>query len=107
MVFASHTQPQPYGGGGREPTEFLQRPWDDHRAWMSIDMPKGRNRSLSEQRALGLIYKVLLVYAFLMWGPNTLAVFFPGEGVTIPNFGELAACIQWALRTGLDLSFLD
>jgi hypothetical protein len=36
-----------------------------------------------------------------------LAIFFPAERTTIPNFGELAASIQWGRRTGLDLSFLD
>ena len=107
LVLSIHTQPQPYGGSGREPTEFLQRPWDDHRAWMSIDMPNGNNRRLSEQKALADMYKVLLIFAFKMWNPNALAVFFPAERVTIPNFGELAACIQWARRAGLDMTFLD
>ena len=107
MVLAVHLQPQPYGAAGREPTQFLQRPWDEHRAWMSIDMPNGRNRELSKQTARGTIYQVLLVCAFLLWGPNTLAVFFPGERVTIPNFGGLAACIQWARSAGPDMSFLN
>ncbi len=102
-----HTQPQPYGGSGREPTEFLQRPWDEHKAWMSIDLPNGRSRKLSTEKSLGYVYKVLLIFAFKCWNPNVLAVFFPGEGVTIPNFGELAACIQWARRSGMDMSFLD
>ena len=41
---------------------------------------------LSQEKALGDIYKVLLIYAFKMWGPNVLPVFFPGEGITIPHF---------------------
>jgi hypothetical protein len=107
MMFSIHTRPHAYGGGGREPTEFLQRPWDEHRAWMSIDLPYGNNRKLSAEKALGDIYKVLSIFAFKMWNPNVLAVFFPAESVTIPNFGELAGCIQWARRSGMDMSFLD
>jgi hypothetical protein len=107
MAISIHTQPQPYGGGGREPTEFLQRPWDEHGAWMSIDLPHGNNRKLRAEKALGDIYKVLSIFAFKIWNPNVLAVFFPAEGVTIPNFGELASCVQWARRSGMDMSFLD
>jgi len=107
LFIAIHTQPQSYATGGQEPTEFLQRPWDDHAAWMSIDMPNGRNRKLAEKQGLSTVYKMLLIFAFKIWGANTLAVFFPAERITIPNFGDLAACIQWARRTGMDMSFLD
>jgi hypothetical protein len=107
MMLSVHTRPQPYGGRGREPTDVLQRPWDEHQAWMSIDLPYGNNRKLAAERALADIYKAQLIFAFKVWAPNVLAVFFPGEGVTIPNFGDLAGCIQWAHRAGLDMSFLD
>ena len=108
MWLSIHIRAQPYGGGGgREPTEFLQRPWDEHQAWMSIDFPYGKIRKLSEDKALADIYKVLLIFAFKTWSSNVLAVFFPAERVTIPNFADLAECIQWARRSGLDMSFLD
>jgi hypothetical protein len=107
LWFSIHRVPERYGGEGREPLELIQKPWDEHRGWMAIDSPHQRNNKLAREKALGEIYKVLLIYSFLIWSPNVLAIFFPAERTTIPNFGELAASIQWGRRTGLDLSFLD
>jgi len=53
------------------------------------------------------MYKVLLIFVFLSWANNCLTVYFPAEGVTIPNFGDLTQNIRWARRAGLDLSLLD
>jgi hypothetical protein len=106
LWFSIHTIGQRYGGDGREPLESLQRPWDEHQAWMSIDSPNQRNTQLSRQNALSDIYKVLLIYALVVWSPNVLAVFFPAERTTIPNFGDLAASIHWGRQAGLDLRFL-
>jgi hypothetical protein len=107
-AFSIHCETRPYGNGeGREPLEALQRPWDEHKAWLSVDFPYGKNRKLSAEGELGNVYKMLLIYAFKIWSSNALAIFFPGEHVTVPNFGELAESIQWGRRTGLDLKFLD
>jgi hypothetical protein len=94
LWFSIHRVGQRYGGEGQESLEVLQKPWDEHRAWMSIDSPHQRNVDLDKKKALGDIYKLLLIYAFLVWSPNVLAVFFPAERTTIPNFGDLAASIQ-------------
>jgi hypothetical protein len=108
LWFSIHCQARPYGGGeGKEPTEVLQRPWDEHKAWMSIDLPHAKNVKLKQENALGDTYKMLLIYAFKVWSPNVLAVFFPAERTTIPNFGDLAKSIQWARRNGLDMTFID
>jgi hypothetical protein len=108
MMLSIHTAARRYDGGeGKEPLEILQRPWDEHQAWMSIDSPYQRNIKLAQEQALADIYKVLLIYAFKIWSPNVLAVFFPGEGATVPNLGGLAESIQWGRRAGLDLKFLD
>jgi hypothetical protein len=107
LWFSIHTVGQPYGSDGREPLDVLQRPWDEHRAWLSIDSPHQSNKKLASENALRDIYKVLAIYAFLIWSPNVLAVFFPAEGTTIPNLGDLTASIQWGHRKGLDLRFLD
>jgi regulator of protease activity HflC (stomatin/prohibitin superfamily) len=74
---------------------------------MSIDSPHQKCAELSEHNALADIYKVLLIFAFVVWSPNALAVFFPAERVTVPNFGELSKSIQWGRKNGIDLSFLD
>lgn len=107
LWFSIHTVGQRYGCEGQETLAVLQKPWDEHHAWMAIDSPHQRIVDLIEKKALGDIYKVLLVYAFLVWSPNVLAVFFPAERTTIPNFGDLAGSIQWGRRNGLNLSFLD
>jgi hypothetical protein len=107
LWFSIHKVGQRYGVEGQESLEVLQKPWDKHQAWMAIDSPHQRNVDLIKKKALGDIYKLLLIYAFLVWSPNVLAVFFPAERTTIPNFGDLAASIQWGRRNGLELTFLD
>ena len=107
LWFSIHTVGQPYGGDGREPLDVLQRLWDEHQAWLSIDSPNQSNKRLASENALSDIYKVLAIYAFLIWSPNVLAAFFPAERTTIPNLGDLATSIQWGRRNGLDLKFLD
>jgi len=107
MVLSIHTAAQRYGVEGKEPLEILQKPWDEHQAWMSIDSPHQRNVKLAEEQALANVYKVLLIYALKIWSPNVLAAFFPGEGATVPNLGGLAESIQWGRRAGFDLAFLD
>lgn len=107
IAFSVHCEPLPYGGEGREPLEVLQRPWEEHKAWISVDFPYVKNTQLSAEGELGNVYKMLLIFVYKLWSGNALAVFFPAERVTVPNFGELADSIQWARRAGLDLKFLD
>jgi hypothetical protein len=107
LWFSVHISTKRYGGDGIEPLDILQRPWDEHTAWMAVDSPHQKCAQLSKDKALADIYKVLLIFAFLVWSPNALAVFFPAERATIPNFGELAQSIQWGRKNGIDLSFLD
>lgn len=103
-VYCSHER---HGKSGRQPMEILQRPWDDHTCWMGVDLPNLRNEALFRAGDLGMMYKTLLIFVFLAWNNNCPGVVFPGEGITVPNFGDLAASINWARRTGLNLAFLD
>ena len=107
LWFSVHTTARRYGGKGQEPLEIMQRPWDEHQAWMAIDSPYTTVLKLVGENALADIYKTLLIYAFKVWSPNVLAVFFPAERLTIPNFGDLAGSIQWGRRAGADMKFLD
>jgi hypothetical protein len=107
VLYSIHTNMQKYGSLAEEGNEVLARPWREHTAWMSIDMPRQRCEELSKQRVLASIYKVLLICAFMCWSENSLGVYFPAEGIAIPNFGGLAESIQWARRNGMDLRFLD
>jgi hypothetical protein len=74
---------------------------------MSVDLPKLRNQALYQSGDLASMYKVLLVFVFLCWNNNCLGVYFLGDGVTIPNFGDLAASINWGRQSGLNLNFLN
>jgi hypothetical protein len=107
MTFSIHCTNAKYGQLSERGDGILQRPWDDHSAWMSVDLPKLRTQALSEAGELANMYKVLLVFVFLCWNDNCLGVYFPGEGVTVPNFGDLAASINWGRQNGLNLNFLS
>jgi hypothetical protein len=106
LIFSVQFGADRYGVKGQQAIEALQRPWDEHKAWMSVDMPNERNERLYETRALGGSYQLLLVFAFKSWSANCLGVYFPAEGVTIPNFGELTESIQWGRKNGLGLDFM-
>jgi hypothetical protein len=107
VIFSVHTNPTRYGSLAEGGSEILMRTWNESGAWMSIDMPTERCNKLREQKALGDIYKVLLIYAFMCWSENCLGVYFPAEGAAVPNLGGLAESIQWGRRNGLDLAFLN
>jgi hypothetical protein len=105
-VFSIHQGRKPYDVEGQEPTQILQRPWDEHRAWLSVDMPLVA-KGLRETAAWGESHKLLLIYAFKSWSPNCLGIFFPTEGVTVPNLGDLAESIRWGRQNDLKLDFLN
>jgi hypothetical protein len=107
FFFSVHYAAERYSSIGEEGLEILQRPWTEHTAWMSVDMPNQRCKELKTTNALGDSYKLLLIYAFKSWSEDCLGVHFPAEGITIPNFGDLAQSIQWGRRNGLDLTFLN
>lgn len=107
LSFSIHCANAKYGEQTGHGGNILQRPWDDHKAWMSVDLPLLRNEALYQSGELANMYKVLLVFVFLGWSNNCLGVYFPGEGVTVPNFGDLAASINWGRQNGLNLNFLN
>jgi hypothetical protein len=106
FIFAIHQAAQRYEAAGREQSDVFQRPWDEHTAWMSVDFPQSSSRRLREIDSLGSCYKMLLVFVFLCWSPNCLAVYFPMEGITIPNLGDLAGSVKWVRQNGIRLDFL-
>jgi hypothetical protein len=106
LIFSVNFGAGRYCVEGREHLEVLQRAWDEHTSWMSIDMPNETNDHLYKTKALGSSYQLLLVFAFKSLSANCTGVYFPAESVTIPNFGELAGSIQWCRKNGLNLEFL-
>jgi hypothetical protein len=105
--FAVHQAVRRYEVDGHEPNGLLQRPWDEHKAWLSIDLPMQRTAKLKEIDSLGGAYQLLLIYAFLFWSLNCLGVYFPAESITVPNLGGLADSINWSRKNGQNLDFLN
>jgi hypothetical protein len=106
FVFSINLGSGPYGLEGQEPSEAQQIPWNEHKAWMSIDAPTQKVEKLRQSKALGAVYQLLLVYALRSWSTNCLGIFFPAEGITVPNLGDLAQSLQWGRQNGINLSFL-
>jgi hypothetical protein len=106
LFFAFHSVAQRYQAKPPALSQVQQQCWDQHSAWMSVDMVK----SVSELRASGSLaaaYKTLFYFVFKHWSSDTLALYFPCEGVTLPNHGDLIQSIRWCRRNGIDLSFLQ
>jgi hypothetical protein len=106
LFFAFHSVNETYRVQGLQLTQVQQQAWDQHTAWMSIDLTRSRERILREEHSLGVAYKPLIYYASRNFSPNCLALYFPAEGVTVPNLGELIGSIRWRRMNGIDLSFL-
>jgi hypothetical protein len=62
-VFSINSGEYPYRIKGQERSESLQRPWEEHRASMAIDAPTANVEKLREEKTLGDVCKLLLVYA--------------------------------------------
>src|ERR1700722_20078132 len=100
FFFTFHQAGQRYEVSGQETIALRQNAWDEHKAWLAFDLPTQSSAKLRQIDSLASAYKVLLVFAFLCWSPNCLAVYFPAEGVSVPNLGDLADSINWARRNG-------
>jgi hypothetical protein len=107
FFFTFHQAGQRYDVPGHETTDLRQNAWNEHKAWAAFDLPTQSSAKLREIESLASAYKVLLVFAFLCWSPNCLAVYFPTEGVSVPSLGDLADSINWARRNGQNLDFLN
>lgn len=106
FTFAIHQVNQRYESRECEPIESVQRAWEQHTAWMAVDFPATSSSHLRQIKSLGACYKQLLIYAFLCWSPNCLALYFPMEGPTVPNLGDPVESIKWAGKNGINIRFL-
>jgi hypothetical protein len=105
LFFAFHSVAQRYQAEPNALSLVQQRCWEQHTSWMSVDLVK----SAPELRASGMYaaaYKTLFYFVFKHWSSDTLALYFPCEGVTLPNLGDLVESIRWCRKNGIDLSFL-
>lgn len=83
-----------------------QQPWNQHRGWFAVDLPGRRSAALREMGQLGGAYQSLMHFIARHWSANCLAIYFPGEGASIPNQGDLIQSIRWARQNGVNLDFL-
>lgn len=106
LTFSLHAFAGRYDIDGAELPLAQQQVWDQHRAWFSVDLPGRRTAVLREQGRLGSAFMSLMHFVMKHWSPNVLAMYFPSEGVTVPNQGELIESIRGARQNGIDLDFL-
>ena len=106
LTFSPHAIADRYDVGAPELPLAQQQVWDRHRAWLAVDLPGRKTAALREEGRLGSAFKSLLHFVMKHWSPNVLAMYFPSEGVTVPNQGDLIESIRWARRNGIDLNFL-
>ncbi|HEY2468722.1 MAG TPA: hypothetical protein VGI45_12900 [Terracidiphilus sp.] len=106
LTFALHAVADRYSVCGPPLPLAQQKPWDEHRAWFAVDLPGRRCAGLRETGQLGAAYQSLLHFVARHWSANCLAVYFPGERVSVPNQGDLIQSIRWARQNGTNLDFL-
>jgi hypothetical protein len=106
LMFALHAAPSRYETGAMNLSAVQQQAWDQHSAWLSVDLPGKRTAVLRQQGSLGGAYACLMYFVFKYWSPNCLALYFPDERTTVPNHGDVIESIRWSRRNGIDLQFL-
>src|SRR5262245_13583477 len=106
LFFAINAAPQRYEAGPTIASQVYQLCWDHHTAWLSVDLPVARVAELRANKQLEKAYSTLLFFVYKHWSSNCLALYFPAEGVTVPNLGDLAGSIRWCRQNGTNLDFL-
>jgi hypothetical protein len=106
LFLALHAVPRCYEASPPISGDVQRQCWDQHGSWLSVDMPTAKVTELRESRRLGEAYFSLLFFAHRHRSPNCLALYFPAEGVTVPNQGNPVDSIRWSLQNGANLDFL-
>jgi hypothetical protein len=109
LTFAIHAVAQPYQVDADGASTEQQRCWDQHKAWLAVDLPGKSAIALRASGQLAGAYKVLMFFPFKHWSQTCLALYFPAERTTwatLPNRGDLIQSMRWARQNGIDLDFL-
>jgi hypothetical protein len=106
LTFALHAFDCCYEADPGPLNPIQERCWDQHRAWLSVDLPGRSVERLRRGGHLSDAYKSLMFFANKHWSANCLALYFPGEQATLPNQGDLIESIRSARRDGIDLDFM-
>ena len=106
LMFALHAAPSRYEAGAINLSAVQRQAWDEHAAWLSVDLPGKRTDVLRQQGSLGQAYASLMYFAFKYWSPNCMALYFPDERTTVANQGDVIESIRWSRKNGINLEFL-
>lgn len=106
LTFAMHAIAQRYEADNEANSMEQQKCWDEHNAWLAVDLPGGKAAALREKGQLAGAYKALMYFPFKHWSQNCLALYFPAEGTILPNSGDLIESIRMGRRNGINLDFL-
>jgi hypothetical protein len=109
LAFAIHAVGQPYDVNTETISIEQQFCWDNHKAWLAVDLPGKSAPALREIGQLAGAYKALMYFPFKHWSQKCLALYFPAEETrraTLPNRGDLIQSIRVARQNGIDLEFL-
>jgi hypothetical protein len=106
LTFALHAFDGRYEAEAGQLNAVQERCWDQHEAWLSVDLPGRRVEVLRQNGQLAPAYKTLMYFANKHWSANCLALYFPAERATLPNQGDLIESIRSARLDGVDLDFM-
>jgi hypothetical protein len=106
LTFALHAANCLYEADAGQLNETQKQCWDQHKAWMSVDLPGRQVESLRQIGQLAGAYKSLMYFVNKHWSANCLALYFPSEQATLPNLGDLNQSIRWARQNGINLDFM-
>ena len=102
LLISIHGADQRYDTAREELSEVLQNAWEQHCAWLAIDLPGERNCDRQKSGTLQACYKLQLQLAEGLIGPNCTGILFPAEGILLPNLGSVRSSLEWAERNGRD-----
>jgi hypothetical protein len=106
LTFALHAFGARYEADPGPLNAMQKECWDQHKAWLSVDLPGRRVEALRQSRQLAPAYRSLMYFVLKHWSPNCSALYFPSQQATLPNYGDLIESIRSARRDGINLDFL-
>jgi hypothetical protein len=106
LTFALHAVGSRYEAETGQLNAMQKQCWDQHSAWLSVDLPGRQVGVLRQSGQLAGAYKSLMYFVLRHWSQNCSALYFPSEQATLPNYGDLIDSIRSARRDGINLDFL-
>jgi hypothetical protein len=103
LPFTFFEEAQKYSVPGLETSVERQRAWNEHTAWIAVDFSPGQKVPRSKWASF---YTALMTLVVEFWDDNCAAMYFPAEGVTVPNLGSWKDSMRWSKANGTNFAFL-